>query len=265
MPNSPSPRILSPYEQTHLSRFDKSNINLATYGEMPVEYITGQVEFYQRVFAVTSETLIPRVETEQLIDLVLTYAQRYTAAHPKRRLTIADIGTGAGAIGLTIFLELRKQNISSEVWLSDVSTTALEVTRHNIQTLIPSSLRSQLHVLPSDLLTQYPAQPTFDMLIANLPYIPSQRVAYLEPSVKDYEPHVALDGGAEGLSLIHQLLSQAPAKLNPHGKLLLEIDYTHTLAEITADSSFDGEIIKDVFGQKRFAILHLNTVNLKNG
>ncbi len=261
-------RILSPYEKTHLARFGKGNININDYGEMPVEYITGKVEFYGRVFDVTTDTLIPRIETEQLVDLVVSKIQSCLPARQgikesdlpageagNQRITIADIGTGCGAIGLTIFLELEKKKIETKLYLSDISSKAVQVTKHNTKSLCNKQQCNNVTIQTSNLLSNFETLPLCNFIIANLPYIPSERVSHLDPSVKDHEPHLALDGGPEGLTLIHQLLDQAPSHLAPNGLIFLEIDHTHTLGEIIGERKYTGELIKDEFGQKRFVVL----------
>jgi release factor glutamine methyltransferase len=218
---------------------------------MPVEYITGKAEFYGRVFQVTRDVLIPRIETEELIDLVMRIIkQEYTTLSS---LTIADVGTGSGAIGITLALELPKTPSPANIWASDVSAEAVQVAQDNAQ-----QLGANLHLLVSDLLATYPQDWQADILLANLPYIPEQRIAALDSSVKDFEPHLALSGGPEGLSLIHQFLHQATTKLKPGGLIVLEADHTHTSQDILPSdlrSYFTVEPIKDSFGQPRFLVL----------
>jgi len=94
------PRQLSPYEKTHLARFGQGQINLADYGEMPVEYITGQVEFSGRVFKINQQVLIPRLETEELVQIAVDLAVKKSSR--RDQLVIGDIGCGCGAIGITL-------------------------------------------------------------------------------------------------------------------------------------------------------------------
>lgn len=252
-----SQRVLSPYEQTHLARFGKLPIDINQYGEMPVEYITGRVEFKGRCFCVTTDTLIPRVETEELVDQIVAVARQLSQSRP---LLLADVGTGSGAIGLSVWLELVKSLAEpAQLWMSDVSGAAVRVCQQNIANLVDSERRQLLTPLVSNLLADYPADQEFDLIFANLPYIPSQRIDFLASSVKDFEPHLALDGGPEGLSLIGQLLAQAPAHLRPGGRVLLEVDHTHQLTELQhlASDLFVVELRQDSFGQTRFALATL--------
>ncbi|MEN8252760.1 MAG: peptide chain release factor N(5)-glutamine methyltransferase [Patescibacteria group bacterium] len=262
-------RKLSSYEKNHLRKFGKSNINIADYAETPVEYITGKVEFYSRIFDINQDTLIPRIETEELVKLALNYLIK----NNYKKINIADIGTGCGAIGISLFLELEKLNITSEIYLSDISEKALKVAKVNAKKLINQNISAKgrpasgWKIFKSDLLTNYPKNQKFDLILANLPYIPSERINYLDSSVKDYEPHIALDGGPDGLKHIRKLLKQAKNRLKPRGKIILEIDHTHTLNELENISAFSTkgrpasgwkvEIKLDNFERSRFAILSL--------
>jgi len=153
------------------------------------------------------------------------------------------------------------------VYLADISRSAIQVARQNVQELIaqPSQTQrpQQIITLVSDLLSAFPSQLKFDLLVANLPYIPSQRIAYLDESVKNHEPHLALDGGPQGLTLIHRFLNQAVNYLKPDGLVLLEIDYTHQIHDLTAGlkAALPGQpklavqIITDSFHRQRFALI----------
>lgn len=270
------PRTLSPYEYNHLLRHGVDPAQINEHGEKPVEYITGHVTFNNHDFLVTEDTLIPRVETEELVALAVAEIQQIQQRlqNPTQKIVIADVGTGSGAIALSIILELLSQpqpeSLHLEFWMSDISRDALKVAEQNISRLIPEmknispglySLHSQathtqitVHVLESNVLSNFPPS-QIDLLLANLPYIPSQRISVLDSSVKDYEPHVALDGGDQGLDLIHTLLDQAAAYLSDSGKIILEVDYTHTPAEITTDERWKVRMLFDNFQRQRFAVV----------
>ena len=257
-------RILTPYERTHLSRFGKNDININDYGEMPVEYITGKVEFFGRVFEINQDVLIPRIETEELINLALNNLPPSTS-HIPHSLVIADVGTGCGAIGITLSLELSKLKIPHQIYLSDISEAAIQIAKNNAKKLLsqlllhPSPFTLHPQIFQSDLLVNYPNDLKFDLIIANLPYIPTARLAYLESSVTDYEPNLALDGGPDGLKYIRQLIKQAEKRLLPDGKILLEIDHTHSLYELKVmNKKLKVEVKLDSFERSRFAILTKN-------
>lgn len=293
------PRQLSPYEKTHLARFSKSDINIDQYGEMPVEYITGKVEFDHKIFTVNQDVLIPRIETEELINLSFKAISNQTSSiHRLRRdpakgggshlvrpgrtygirhsafaiplLTISDIGCGCGAIGIGLAERMLKENIQFDLFMSDVNSQIMDVARSNITELLPVidqrsenqitaynlPNQSTISLLVSDLLDDYPVDLTFDLLTANLPYIPTDRIKVLDPSVKDFEPHVALDGGNDGLYLIKKFALQAHDKLKNDGQIILEIDYTHDQRVLEESlKPFKVVSIFDQFLRQRFAIL----------
>lgn len=249
-------RILTPYEQTQLARYGRSEINIDDYGEMPVEYITGKVEFYGRVFTVNQDVLISRIETEELITLAIEEVKKLHAHAKNETVMIADVGTGSGAIGITLHLELNRLGIKNHVYLSEVSKKALVVTQQNFDQLVTDV--EHITILHSDLLAAFPQDVTFDLMVANLPYIPSQRIEYLDDSVKAFEPRIALDGGPEGLSLIQKFLQQAPAYLTPTGEIILEVDHTHREDELRPDQyQLRIENRQDSFGQQRFAVIQV--------
>jgi release factor glutamine methyltransferase len=256
--NSQNKRKFSPREQTHLARYGTKKVNLEDIGEKPVEYVTGKAEFYERVFKVNKDVLIPRVETEELVDLVLKDVKELVKNKTKDNtpLLLSDIGCGAGPIGLTLGFELQARNRTAQIYLSDVSHEAVEVAKENstIQKVNPEVINFKF--LTSDLLKGYPTDIKFDILIANLPYIPEQRVDHLGESVKDFEPHIALKGGSNGLSYIYQFLDQAVDYLVPNGLVFLEVDHTHTKQDfIDYKDRFEYEIFKDEYRQNRFVRL----------
>lgn len=257
--NSPQKRKLSPREETHLARFSDQiqGFDLKKIGESPVEYITGKAEFYDRVFSVNEDTLIPRVETEELVDLVLDEIEDIKQGGKEDKLIIADVGCGAGPIGLTLGLEMNKRGLHGKVFLSDVSKEAVLVAQSNEKELNkPKSEVIKFEFLTSDLLKSYPSGIKFDIFIGNLPYIPEQRVDYLAESVKDYEPHIALKGGPNGLSFIYQFLDQTVEYLVTSGLVFLEIDHTHTLKDfLDYKDRFEIKLFKDEYGQNRFVRL----------
>lgn len=181
--------------------FDKL-LTLRTKG-MPVAYILGQRPFFDRTFKVTSNVLIPRPETELLVETALSWAKG------RGPLRIIDVGTGSGVIALSLAAKLPKANVVA----TDVSASAVLVARDNA-----GELRN-IRYIQADLLA--PMGGKFDIICANLPYIATGELDILE--VAKFEPHVALDGGKDGLFLIRRLLEQAPARLSVRGLLLMEI------------------------------------------
>jgi len=248
-------RIFSPYELTHLARHELTEVQAQHFGEMPVEYITGHVTFANLDFKVTPDVLIPRVETEELIALASSLCLDISSKpklQPLQSLHIADVGTGSGAIAIGLAKLLGKNGQNFVMTLSDISGPALKIATENWERLLPSDIAV---FIKSDLLQQYPPGEKFHLMIANLPYIPSERIRSLSPSVIEYEPHLALDGGPEGLTLISLFLEQAITQLLPEGKILLEMDYTHAAEILTLHSAWAGLVVSDSFGQPRFAVL----------
>lgn len=202
--------------------------------EKPLEYITGFADFYKRRFIVSQDILIPRIETEEIIKIVLDHYQ------PEKEYIIADVGTGSGCIGITLALELP----NSKIYLSDISPKALKIASKNAH----KHLTSFPPIFLSNLLSDYPSDLLFDVIVANLPYIPTTRIPKLPKSVRNFEPKIALDGGPDGLKLINKLITQLPLHLKPNGLAILEIDDTHK-------KFFPNyEVKKDQFGRDRFLI-----------
>jgi release factor glutamine methyltransferase len=171
----------------------------------PVQYITGVQEFYGRPFLVTSAVLIPRPETEHLVDAVLQI-------RPQPR-HILDIGTGSGILAITLAFELPHAGVVAV----DLSPAALGVAEQNAAAL---SVTERIRFLESDLLAALPGE-AFDCIVANPPYVSADEV--LEPQVSRYEPASALYAGADGLEIYRRLIPQAAAALLPGGHLLLEL------------------------------------------
>ncbi|MDR2422309.1 MAG: peptide chain release factor N(5)-glutamine methyltransferase [Deltaproteobacteria bacterium] len=175
----------------------------------PSAYILGRKEFYLLNFKVTPDVLIPRPETELLVD----EARRLAAKFPAPR--IADLGCGCGAIALA----LAKSLPQSQILATDVSPEALAVAKFNAEAL---KLDNQVEFRQGDLIEPLLGR-SFDLVCANLPYVPHDEIATLEPDVQKFEPHLALDGGPDGLSLYRRLLPEVKKVLAPGGYLLMEI------------------------------------------
>lgn len=258
-------RQLNPYEKTHLARYLNHPVDLESIGEMPVEYVTGKVEFMDQVFDINQSVLIPRIETEELVKMAIKLAQEIEF---ERELTIFDVGTGSGAIGISLFLGLLKINpdlaAKTRLIMSDISKEIIEVATLNLQNLVPAEYHSKFQILVSNLLDEFPPLKA-DLVLANLPYIPEYRINSLDASVKDFEPRVALSGGDSGLNLIQQMIEQLPPKILPHGQVLLEVDHTHQAAELKLrPSQWQAEDIFDQFQRQRFIKLRTTSLEPKS-
>lgn len=215
----------------------------------PLPYVLGHWEFFGLEFKVTPEVLIPRPETELLVELALDWLR----SHPVARTAI-DIGTGSGCIAISLAAHLPDLHIAA----TDLSNAALQVAHLNAQ---KHGVADQINFIQADLLHQLrdessmlTVQPSaFKLISANLPYIPTETLHGLQ--VFQHEPTVALDGGVDGLDLIRRLLNQAPAYLAPHGLLLLEIEYRQGQQVLAlAQEAFPRakvEVIKDLSGHDR--------------
>lgn len=171
---------------------------------VPLPYVLGYWDFYGRTFHITPDVLIPRPETELLVEHALQYAGIF------QQPLIIDVGAGSGTIAVTLAAECPGATVLGV----DLSMAALRVAHANAQRICPS----RVSFIQADLLAPFSTQ--FDLICANLPYIPSQELAHLP--VSQWEPQLALDGGEAGLELIHTLLKQAQFRLSPSGVILLE-------------------------------------------
>jgi release factor glutamine methyltransferase len=189
----------------------------------PVAYIRGFKEFYGRAFATDPRALIPRPETERLVELAEAETIRRLAAAPRPAgappLRIVDVGTGAGTIAVALAVALRRRGAGAEVEIlaTDVSADALALA---IENSVGHSVADLIEFAAADLLPD--GVRPFDLVLANLPYVPSADVPRL-PVAASFEPAVALDGGADGLSVVGRLLERLPHALAPGGLALLEI------------------------------------------
>src|SRR3989344_4794661 len=175
----------------------------------PSQYIKGWVEFYKLKFKVIPDVLIPRPETELLVDEVLKCIKYYVSGIKGKYILVLDIGTGAGNITISV----AKNASNVRIIATDISNEALEVAKQNAKL---HKVLNKITFLQSDLLGTENAQMrsigTPDIIVTNLPYIPSARIPYLDSSVKDFEPHIALDGGEDGFELYRKLFKQIKQK-----------------------------------------------------
>lgn len=189
----------------------------------PLQYITGHQEFFGLDFEVTSDVLIPRPETELLVENALTLAVgRETAPF------ICDVGTGSGCIAITLLHELRETPGARAVAL-DISPAALEVAKRNAAR---HSLTEQLEFVLSDCFASLHdrQQSAFDLIVSNPPYVEERALAALQREVRDFEPRVALAAGADGLAVIRRLLLEGGSFLKTGGHFLFEIGFDQSAA-----------------------------------
>ena len=197
----------------------------------PTQYITGRQEFYGREFRVTPDVLIPRPETEHLVEAALA---RTNAAR-----LILDIGTGSGAIAITLALEAKTRVVAT-----DVSLAALAVARENARTL-----GARVEFIACDLGAAL-VDALFELIVSNPPYVAERDRATLQPEVRDYEPALALFGGDDGLAIYPRLISDAARLLRPDGWLMMELGGAAAVREMLK-AWRDVEIVNDLAGIPR--------------
>ncbi|MSP79091.1 MAG: peptide chain release factor N(5)-glutamine methyltransferase [Dehalococcoidia bacterium] len=246
--------VLSAYPDTLL--IDREVRNVETLVDRrakrePLPYIIGTREFFGHSFLVNLSVLIPRPETETLLEYALAWAHRRSilVGSPER---VADVGTGSGCLAISLALALR----SAMVYAIDQSEAALGVAKENARRL---NVISSVKMLHGNLLE--PLLEPVDLIIANLPYVPEAELPHLQPEVRDHEPHSALTPGGDGTSLNRKLLQQAPKKLRSGGAMFLEFDppQRRTLAE-EAGRAFPTaavQILQDLAGRDRILAVSL--------
>lgn len=233
----------------------------------PLAYITGVKEFYGLAFAVDQRVLIPRPETELLVELCLEHLGRLQC----QPYVVADICTGSGAVGIAVAVNRPDVNILA----SDISAAALEVAadnaqRHGVSERIvfaqgdlfgpwqpspPSPSSTSPPSLPNEA-GRFLGRTTnhiMDVILCNPPYIPQDEIATLQPEIRDYEPRQALEAGIDGLSFYRRLLSQAGAFLNQNGLILMEIGYGQqdAVLRMAHENGWNASTISDLAGIAR--------------
>lgn len=224
---------------------------------IPLQHILGTQEFMGLEFLVSPDVLIPRQDTETLVERVLADEKRFRADGKEgAERSLLDMCTGSGCIGLSLAILGDFKNVTA----ADISPKALAVARKNAERLLAEAagkeVKPDIQFVESDLFEQIPKDSRFDVIVSNPPYIPSRVIEELEPEVKDHEPRLALDGTEDGLAFYRRLASECGAFLNPGGRIYFEIGYDQGAAvkELLETAGFiETEIIKDIPGQDRVA------------
>ena len=214
----------------------------------PVAYITGHREFFGLDFEVTPATLVPRPETELLVEAAIEVAK--PRGRIRRGPVIADVGTGCGAIAVALALNVPR----SDVYAVDTSAEALAVAERNAER---HGVASRILFYRGDLLSPLPE--FADVLVANLPYVPTSEWERLPPELREHEPRTALDGGPDGLDVIRRFLGEAPRYLRPRGCVCLEFGFGQAGAvKDAARRHFPGhalEVRRDLAGVERVLLI----------
>lgn len=214
----------------------------------PVQYLTGKGHFFNLEFEVTRDTLIPRPETETLVEHVLQAQRNLPGLEAPR---VLDLCTGSGCIAAAVAKNLK----NAIVVATELSHGAAEVARRNVERL---GLADRVTVLEGDLfapLEQLVDSHPFDIITANPPYIPTAEIPKLDKNVRDYEPARALDGGADGLDFVRRILAEGPGRMSAAGRMYIEIAFDQgaaALALAEASEAVEGaKVLKDYGGRDR--------------
>lgn len=209
----------------------------------PTQYITHRQEFYGREFFVNGSVLIPRPETEHLVETALEYLKG------KGELTIVDVGTGSGAVAVSIAVESVRC-----VFASDISIDALQVAERNRQ-----RLNASVQFFAADLIEAVRPQ-SVDLLVSNPPYVPGADQANMQREVRQWEPHVALFAGDSGLEIYSRLLTSARQVMKPGGRLMMELGYQSLagVQELLASGWSDIQVVSDLAGWPRVIVATCN-------
>jgi release factor glutamine methyltransferase len=217
----------------------------------PVQYITGKEEFYGRTFKVNDKVLIPRPETEELVEHILELIEEHFSEDEK--VTVADIGTGSGAISVTMALE----NTDLQVYTVDIARESIEVAKGNAK-----QLGAHVEFLHGDLLKPFIEQGIkLDVVVSNPPYIPDHEIAVLDTIVKDREPMRALSGGEDGYDFYRRFMEELPLVLKQKALVGFEVGAGQgaTVASMLKTTFTDAQVyVKyDISGKDRmvFAVV----------
>lgn len=218
---------------------------------MPVQYITGTVEFFSRSFRVTPSVLIPRPETEVLVEQAITVMQSLVRDdaldlfRQGQRRVVLDLGTGSGVIAICLALQFP----TVTVYASDLSADTLVVARQNAERHSVADRMTLLTGSLFDPLAGLGLEHTFDLIVSNPPYIPRDDLNQLPREIREHEPRLALDGGSDGMAVHRRIIAGAPTYLRPGGLLMMEmgVDQSASLSqELRAHPQFHAvTIMKD--------------------
>ena len=219
-------------EAKYLSRIEKRKMH------SPLQYIINKQNFYGLDFYVDESVLIPRYDTENIVDRIVKDCKE------NKCLSVLDLCTGSGCIAVCL-----KKNGFEKVYAADISDKALSVAKHNADLN-----NADIIFLQSDLYENFPKEIRFDIIVSNPPYISTDKIAELETQVKDFEPKLALDGGKDGLDFYKKILKLSKDFINKSGRLYLEIGYDQAKEVVDLakkEGYYNIQIIKDLSGRDR--------------
>jgi len=219
-------------------------INKHIKDDTPLSHLVGFEYFYDRKFKVTSDVLSPRMETEELVYKVIDYIRKNNLTNIK----ILDLCTGSGIIGITLKKELEEFDV--KILASDISSRALTVAKENA-----SSLKEDISFVESDLFSNI--QDKFDIIVSNPPYIANDDKKTIKENVLNYDPHLALFAGEEGMYFYRNIIEKSRPYLNEKGIMFFEIGYDQKEKIITLgeNNKFETVVYKDINCRDRIAVL----------
>ncbi|PKL36944.1 peptide chain release factor N(5)-glutamine methyltransferase [Candidatus Peregrinibacteria bacterium HGW-Peregrinibacteria-1] len=216
---------------------------------MPVEYLINAKEFYGMDFFVDERVLIPRPESELLVDMGMEYLRGLLS---KRAINVVDVGTGSGAIIVALIRQLMSEggDMVVNAWGVDVSSEALEVAKMNAAS---HGCDESIHFVESDLMAFAEDGEKFDLILANLPYIGEVKHRYISKETEDFEPGIALFGGEDGLELYRRMFEQIKEKGIVFGEMLGEFGFAQAddMRKVLSQYFDDFEILNDLAGIER--------------
>ncbi len=234
----------------------------------PLQHITGTQNFYGYDFFVNSDVLIPRQDTEVLIEKVIEVIEDNFQLDNSSCINILDMCTGSGCIAITLYNELIKRGYNIDVTATDLSDKALAIAEQNSKSLIvvkseedkfeeSKSVEDTFHIVKSDLFSNLSRDKKFHIIVSNPPYIPRHEIAKLEPEVRNYDPIIALDGDVDGLKFYREIINESGNYLNDKGFIAFEIGYNQgtDVEELLQRKGYgDIHIYKDLGGLDRVII-----------
>ena len=226
-------------EAKYLSRIEKRKMHI------PLQYIINKQNFYGLDFYVDESVLIPRYDTENIVDRIVKDCKE------NKCLSVLDLCTGSGCIAVSL-----KKSGFERVYAADISDKALAVAKYNAKLN-----DADIIFLQGDLYENFPKEIRFDIIVSNPPYISTDEIARLEKQVRDFEPKLALDGGRDGLDFYKKIINLSKDFLNNKGRLYLEIGYDQSkdVVDLAKKEGYDNiVIIKDLSGRDRGISMKVN-------
>jgi len=225
----------------------------------PIAYLTGEKDFWSLTLEVSKATLIPRPDTETLVETSVEKILKWQQTHPEATCNIAELGTGTAAIPLAFCAELQNLNIIS-VDCSEETLTVADRNLERYQNLL-APRNNSLKLVESDLFSAIKPAANLDFIISNPPYIPTETISTLQVDVCQYEPSIALDGGPDGLFFYKYLLKTGPSLLKKSGEMILEIGFDQQVELTELQDDFpewtSSTFLPDLQGNIRVCCLQL--------